>query len=126
MARIKRWVLYDHDQRQLLTTQTFPTKTRAKNFAENRGLDIGAVLPINITVASADDDEPFHLTPCAQEIVERLRQGPAMHTELAQIGVRYSARIEEMRKAGYVFGISYNPGQCMNRYTLISEPDDIG
>jgi hypothetical protein len=34
-------------------------------------------------------------------ILARLRQGPALNIELAHIGIRYSARIEELRKAGY-------------------------
>lgn len=34
-------------------------------------------------------------------ILTRLMQGPVLNSELAQIGIRYSARIEELRKAGY-------------------------
>ena len=37
-----------------------------------------------------------------QEILDRLQRGPATNVELAAIGIRYSARIHELRTAGYV------------------------
>ena len=36
-----------------------------------------------------------------QAILERLRRGPATNTELSQIAQRFSARIGELRAAGY-------------------------
>ena len=36
-----------------------------------------------------------------QAILDRLRKGPATNNDLCQIAQRFSARIEELRKAGY-------------------------
>jgi hypothetical protein len=34
-------------------------------------------------------------------ILERLRRGPALNAELAEISLKYTSRISDLRKAGY-------------------------
>ena len=41
-------------------------------------------------------------------ILERLRRGPATNTELSQIAQRFSARIGELRDAGYNIQRTYD------------------
>lgn len=68
---------------------------------EQRGLFdsvIESPAPLNKTV---DAREVKRLGKQQREILERLRSGPATSGDLARIGIRYSARIEELRKAGY-------------------------
>lgn len=46
--------------------------------------------------------ERGRLNKQAQAMLARLQSGRVTNIELATIGLRYSARIDEMRKAGYV------------------------
>lgn len=41
-------------------------------------------------------------------IVERLRQGPATNRELAQIALKYTSRLSDIRDAGYSVNIVAN------------------
>ncbi|TWT33895.1 hypothetical protein KOR34_37310 [Posidoniimonas corsicana] len=57
-----------------------------------------------------------------REIVELLRQGEQPNHRLAQIGIRYSARIEELGKVGYVIKHRKGSSPGENIYWLESEP----
>lgn len=53
------------------------------------------------------------------KIVERLKQGPALNTELAAIALKYTSRISDARKLGFLISctrVSGVGGQTM--YTL--------
>lgn len=45
--------------------------------------------------------EQRRLSGQSLRILERLRQGPATNRELAAIGLKYTSRISDLRKAGY-------------------------
>jgi len=46
-------------------------------------------------------EPPVRLNRQQDAIIERLRKGPATNAELVQIAIRFTARIHELRKAGY-------------------------
>ncbi len=57
------------------------------------------------------------------KIIERLRSGDATNSQLSAIALRYSARIEELRKAGYSISIvSRDHETGCNVYRLEGEP----
>lgn len=53
----------------------------------------------------------------AGRILERLRVGPVLNTELNRICFRYSARIYELRKLGHVIEVE-KLADGVTRYTL--------
>lgn len=55
-------------------------------------------IPLNSTVSP---EAAPRLSRQHHAILERLRQGPVRNTELTEIALRYSARIGELRNAGY-------------------------
>lgn len=55
-------------------------------------------VPVNSTVAEWDVPR---LTKQHHAILSRLREGPATGPQLACIAIRYSARLEELKRAGY-------------------------
>jgi len=68
-------------------------------------------------------EPPARLTKQCASIVARLQKGPATNTELSSIALRYSARIFELRKAGYQIEIisrDDESGVCL--YSLTKEP----
>ena len=68
-----------------------------------------------------DAQEQSRLSGQKLKIVQRLRQGPALNTELNSICYRYGARIFELRKAGFEIEKAFvEPG--VFRYSLCSEP----
>jgi hypothetical protein len=84
------------------------------------GIDFNAKpIPVN---PSVDPVEAVRLSKQSEEILERLRQGPATNVELACIGIRYSARIGELRSAGYQVEITHrNRSTGVNVYRLKGE-----
>jgi hypothetical protein len=50
-------------------------------------------------------EEKPRLSRQSAEILERLRQGQATNRELAQIAMRYSARLHDLKHAGYSWKI---------------------
>ena len=59
----------------------------------------GQIAPRDWGVSSA---ERPRLSRQCWAILERLRQGPATNAELAEISIKYGARISDIRHAGYV------------------------
>lgn len=56
-------------------------------------------------------------------IVERLRRGPALNSELAAMALKYTGRLSDLRAAGFVFRTTaIDRGAGVFRYTLVSEP----
>lgn len=56
-------------------------------------------------------------------ILEALRVGPVTNTELLGIGMRFGARIQELRKAGYeIATCSASAERGCYLYTLLREP----
>jgi hypothetical protein len=53
---------------------------------------------LNVTVPAA---AVKRLTPQCRAIIDRLRRGRATNAELCAIGLKYNARISELRQAGY-------------------------
>jgi len=58
------------------------------------------------------------------KILERLRRGPATNVELAELAIKYSGRVSDLRALGYNI-------QCVNQnehgvttYVLVEEPSD--
>lgn len=77
----------------------------------------GRELKLNSTVE--DQDKP-RLRKQHDAILDRLREGPATNIELGRIAQRFSARLEEMKRAGYEWGKrKIKPG--VNEYFLIGE-----
>ena len=52
-----------------------------------------------------EPDEQRRLTGQNLNILLRLREGPATNRELAQISLKYTSRISDLRKAGYTVTI---------------------
>lgn len=50
---------------------------------------------------SFEDNAPERISTQRAAILERLRRGAVTNIELQKIGIRYSARICELRKMGY-------------------------
>ena len=50
-------------------------------------------------------------------ILDRLQRGPATNQELAQISLKYTSRLSDIRKAGYVVNCERGDGG-LNTYTL--------
>jgi hypothetical protein len=50
-------------------------------------------------------DSPVRLSRQCVAILERLRRGPATNIELSAIALRFTARIHELRAAGYQISI---------------------
>jgi len=62
-----------------------------------------------------------------QMIVTRLRRGPASNRELAALALKYTGRLSELRRAGYVVGIRHHDHTTgLVVYELRGEPDDAG
>ncbi len=57
----------------------------------------------------------------AEAILARLRRGPAGAGELAQLALKYTSRISDLRTEGHV--ILYAPGSRL--YTLITVPTQM-
>ena len=57
--------------------------------------------PIAVVDPHVDHRDIPQLTRQSRVILERLRQGPATNAELTAVGLRYSARIHELRRAGH-------------------------
>lgn len=76
-------------------------------------------IPVNSTVSC---EEAPRLSRQAVKILVRLSEGPATNVELAKIGIRYSARICELRKVGYEFEIiDRNFENGVNIYRLLGK-----
>jgi hypothetical protein len=73
------------------------------------------------THAEQQADEATRLAHVEARMIDRLRQGPATNVELSRIGLKYTARISEMRTRGYVIEADYVK-RGIWRYTLVSEP----
>lgn len=64
-------------------------------------LDFRPALPPVVDPNAHPDDKP-RLSASSQAILDRLRDGPASNIDLMQVGgVRYGARIHDLRKYGY-------------------------
>jgi hypothetical protein len=59
-----------------------------------------APLPVRDTHVT-DPDEIHRLRSQNDRILERLQKGPASNYELAQISLKYTSRLSDLRKAGY-------------------------
>lgn len=59
-------------------------------------------IPVNVSVHLA---EAPRLSRQCRLILERLRSGAATNTELAQIALKYTSRLSDLRAAGYTVTI---------------------
>lgn len=76
-------------------------------------------IPVNVTV---DPREAVRLSNQSKRILAILRECPCTNNVLATIGIRYSARIGELRAAGYKIEIiKRNHDTGVNVYALIEE-----
>lgn len=57
----------------------------------------------------------------AAQILDRLRRGPVTNRELSEISLKYTGRISDLRKSGWVIAAERVEGGLF-RYTLASEP----
>ncbi len=55
----------------------------------------------HITQKQFELDPPARISKQGRAILARLQAGEVTNVELARIAIRYSARIHELRKAGY-------------------------
>jgi hypothetical protein len=80
-----------------------------------------------------ESGEPNQVAPVVAEakrltrqqiaVVAKLREGPATNMELIPISTRFSARIFDLRKLGYVIDTSViDRAKGLTLYTLKSEP----
>lgn len=65
------------------------------------------------------DDRP-RLTGQNAAILERLRRGPATNRDLAEISLKYTSRVSDLRAAGYRIACERRPGG-LSIYTLEGE-----
>jgi biotin operon repressor len=58
-----------------------------------------------------------------EKLLKLVKKGPVSNVELAQqVGLRYSARIHELRKAGYnIRRVAYHSKTGLNYYALVKE-----
>lgn len=85
--------------------------------------DPPATTGIKVNPSVTEKPERKRLSNQHMKILERLRCGEATNAQLSVVALRYSARIEELRRAGYVIAIvrrDYDTG-C-NVYRLEREP----
>lgn len=79
-------------------------------------------IPVNSTV---DPRESARLSRQSKLILARLREGAATNVQLARIGIRYSARIGELRGVGYQIEIiERNHETGVNVYALTGESEE--
>jgi hypothetical protein len=57
----------------------------------------------------SDDDKP-RLTGQNAAILERLKYGPATNAQLASLSLKYTARVSDLRAAGYTVTCERQPG----------------
>lgn len=73
---------------------------------------------------SAEVAERRRLTRQCALVLARLREGPATNMELIPISTRFSARIFELRKIGYVIDTDcIDRAAGLTNYTLKREPE---
>lgn len=66
-----------------------------------------------------DPTQGKRLTRQQAAILERLKQGPATNMELIPISTRFSSRIHELRKVGWLIDTDYlNKANGLTQYTL--------
>jgi hypothetical protein len=57
-------------------------------------------------------------------VLARLRKGPVTNTELATIALKYTSRLSDLRKAGYVISCeSLNMATGVTTYRLVGGPE---
>ena len=67
-----------------------------------------------------DKQEKVRLSRQCQEILNRLREGPATNRELSRISLKYTGRISDLRKLGYIIECyDRNPATGLARYRLV-------
>lgn len=76
------------------------------------------IAPLNSTVDPYDDKR---LSDQQQFILDSLRQGPMTNVELSRIGLRFGARLKELRDAGYRIS-KEQTDRGLWTYTLEAEP----
>lgn len=69
------------------------------------------------------EDKP-RLAAQTLAIVERLRRGPATNDELSRMARKYTGRISDARKAGYVIDCE-RIGGGLTRYRLLRQPGQV-
>jgi hypothetical protein len=72
------------------------------------------------TVATGPAEDLPRLNGQCQAILERLRLGPATNAELSVISLKYTGRLSDLRKAGYVIDAKRCEGGIWT-YTLKHE-----
>jgi hypothetical protein len=75
-------------------------------------------MKVNSTVN--EQDEARVKSQC-KAILERLRQGPATSGQLAQISLKYTGRISELRQAGYDIPKPVRQWRGGALYTLVQD-----
>lgn len=75
--------------------------------------------PIRLNSTVADEDKP-RLARKYDEVLARLKEGPATAAELNAIAFSYGQRLHEMKAAGIAWGKERKPGG-MYTYWLIGE-----
>jgi hypothetical protein len=66
------------------------------------------------------------LTRQARVILEMLRGGPCLGSELAKVTHRFGGRIYDLRKAGCAIRCDHLPETGVATYCLVHEPDGLG
>lgn len=70
--------------------------------------------------------EHERLTRQAGLVLARLQEGPATNMELIPISTRFSARIHELRKKGYIIDTDYlSRDKGLTQYTLKGRRDGL-
>lgn len=88
----------------------------------SRQTDLFCEQPPPIRDPRVTDIEKPRLNRQAIKILERLRHGESTNSELARIAIRYSARIHDLRRAGYrIEIISRDRESGLNVYALMED-----
>ena len=80
-------------------------------------------VPAKLNKSVESEDKP-RLGKQQAAVLERLRKGPATNMELLPISARFSARIHELRKAGFVINRA-NLGDGLFEYSLGKDVDCV-
>jgi len=96
------------------------TETQGELFNVRR--ELGQTVSIEPRDPNVEPEDKPRLTGQNAKILERLRQGPATNVELAQLALKYSSRVSDLRKAGFSVSCERVGRNGLTRYSLVGEP----
>lgn len=107
----------DHEKSSSCGRRSFVPDPTPEPSLFDRPADPGPILPCD---PSAPALAVPRLSRQCRDILERLRRGPGTNTELARIALKYTSRISDLRKHGYVVEVqSHDHSTGLVVYALV-------